>query len=88
VCIHLFTNTSHGVWVRVHAARITDEQRPYLLSGTAFPGRLFGKTIADSLMFIISLRRYSVRPPLWSSGHSSWLQNPSSGFDSRRYQIF
>jgi hypothetical protein len=26
--------------------------------------------------------------PLWSSGQSSWLQIQSSGFDSRRYQIF
>jgi hypothetical protein len=28
------------------------------------------------------------RPPLWSSGQSSWLQFQRSGFDSRRYQIF
>jgi hypothetical protein len=28
------------------------------------------------------------RAPLWSSGHSSWLQIQRSGFDSRRYQIF
>jgi hypothetical protein len=28
------------------------------------------------------------RPPLWSSGNSSWLQIQKSGFDSRRYQIF
>jgi hypothetical protein len=27
-------------------------------------------------------------PPLWSSGHSSWLHIQRSGFDSRRYQIF
>jgi hypothetical protein len=26
------------------------------------------------------------RPPLWSSGHSSWLQIQRSGFDSRNYQ--
>jgi hypothetical protein len=26
--------------------------------------------------------------PLWSSGHSSWLQIQRSGLDSRRYQIF
>jgi hypothetical protein len=25
------------------------------------------------------------RPPLWSSGQSSWLEIQSSGFDSRRY---
>jgi hypothetical protein len=28
------------------------------------------------------------RPPLWSSGQSSWLQIQRFGFDSRRYQIF
>jgi hypothetical protein len=28
------------------------------------------------------------RPPLWSSGQSSWLQIQRSEFDSRRYQIF
>jgi hypothetical protein len=28
------------------------------------------------------------RPPLWSSGQSSWLQMQRSGFVSRRYQIF
>jgi hypothetical protein len=28
------------------------------------------------------------RPPLWSSGQSSWLQVQGYGFDSRRYQIF
>jgi hypothetical protein len=27
------------------------------------------------------------RPPLWSSGRSSWLQIHRSGFDSRSYQI-
>jgi hypothetical protein len=26
------------------------------------------------------------RPPLWSSGQSSWLQTRRSGFDSRHYQ--
>jgi hypothetical protein len=28
------------------------------------------------------------RPPLWSSDQSSWLQIQTSGFNSRRYQIF
>jgi hypothetical protein len=28
------------------------------------------------------------RPPLWSSGQSSWIQIQRSGFDSRSYQIF
>jgi hypothetical protein len=31
---------------------------------------------------------FFVRPPLWSSGQSSWLQIQRSGLDSRRYQIF
>jgi hypothetical protein len=30
----------------------------------------------------------SLRPPLWSSGQSSWLQIERPGFDSRPYQIF
>jgi hypothetical protein len=28
----------------------------------------------------------SLRPPLWSSGQSSWLQIRRPGFDSRHYQ--
>jgi hypothetical protein len=32
--------------------------------------------------------QYEGRPPLWSSGQSSWLQIQTSGFDSRRYHIF
>jgi hypothetical protein len=30
----------------------------------------------------------SVRPPLWSSGQSSWLQIQRSGVDSQPYHIF
>jgi hypothetical protein len=37
-------------------------------------------------LFRIALEHY--RPPLWSSGQSSWLQIQRSGFDSRLYQIF
>jgi hypothetical protein len=29
---------------------------------------------------------HSFRPPLWSSGQSSWLQIRRPGFDSRHYQ--
>jgi hypothetical protein len=36
---------------------------------------------------IICSRRRQ-RPPLWSSGQSSWLQIQRSRFDSRRYHIF
>jgi hypothetical protein len=35
---------------------------------------------AVNIIFIIS------RPPLWSSGQSSWLQIRRPGFDSRHYQ--
>jgi hypothetical protein len=28
----------------------------------------------------------TIGPPLWSSGHSSWLQIRRPGFDSRHYQ--
>jgi hypothetical protein len=31
---------------------------------------------------------FSFRPPLWSSGQSSWLQIQRSGSNSRCYQIF
>jgi hypothetical protein len=30
--------------------------------------------------------RWQHRPPLWSSGQSSWLQIRRPGFDSRHYQ--
>jgi hypothetical protein len=33
-------------------------------------------------------RMERIRPPLWSSGQSSWLQIRRPGFDSRHYQIF
>jgi hypothetical protein len=32
--------------------------------------------------------RLGFRPPLWSSGQSSWLQIQRSGFDYRPYQSF
>jgi hypothetical protein len=37
---------------------------------------------------IFSRDKERVRPPLWSSGQSSWLQIQRSRFDSRHYQIF
>jgi hypothetical protein len=39
-------------------------------------------------MYIIIGVYDTVWPPQWSSGQSSWLQIQSSGFDSRRYQVF
>jgi hypothetical protein len=35
----------------------------------------------------VCLLLHNIRPPLWSSSQSSWLQIQRSGFDSRRYQI-
>jgi hypothetical protein len=37
---------------------------------------------------IISVIIINIRPLLWSTGQSSWLQAQRSGFDSQRYQIF
>jgi hypothetical protein len=34
----------------------------------------------------ISMSLLYIRPPLWSSGQSSWLQIQRPGFDSRHYQ--
>jgi hypothetical protein len=34
----------------------------------------------------LALMRCLVRPPLWSSGQSSWLQIRRPRFDSRHYQ--
>jgi hypothetical protein len=42
-------------------------------------------TLFPKIIFFVAL---NYRPPLWSSGRSSWLHIQSSGFDSRRYQIF
>jgi hypothetical protein len=45
------------------------------------------KESASLLLFPFSLL-HNDRPPLWSSGQSSWLQIQRSGFNSRRYQTF
>jgi hypothetical protein len=44
--------------------------------------------LMQRLSLRIYLRLAETRPPLWSSGESSWLQIKRSGFDSWRYQIF
>jgi hypothetical protein len=36
--------------------------------------------------FYFDLAIPSVRPPLWSSGQSSWLEIRRPGFDSQHYQ--
>jgi hypothetical protein len=48
----------------------------------AYDGK-FWQFYQIQLYFHYSLRQ---RPPLWSSGQSSWLQIRRSGFDSRHYQ--
>jgi hypothetical protein len=35
---------------------------------------------------VVSICSYSLWPPLWSNGQSSWLQIQRPGFDSRHYQ--
>jgi hypothetical protein len=37
---------------------------------------------------IIYIVQDATRPPLWSTGQSSWLQIQRPGLDSRRYQVF
>jgi hypothetical protein len=44
------------------------------------------KVLLFTVNIIMCLRKR--KPPLWSSGQSSWLQIQRSGLDSRRYQIF
>jgi hypothetical protein len=41
---------------------------------------------AINSMHLITESVHYLRPPLWSSGQSSWLQIRRSGFDSRHYQ--
>jgi hypothetical protein len=56
--------------------------RPYFQSFTiVLPLAVNQETYKRTYEFIL-------RPPLWSSGQSSWLQIQRYGFDSRRYQIF
>jgi hypothetical protein len=53
-----------------------------------------GDLLADSHNILNRWKKYFSqllnvhRPPLWSSGQSSWLQIRRPGFDSRHYQIF
>jgi hypothetical protein len=42
----------------------------------------------DTLLMNIVDVEQCLRPPLWSSGQSFWLQIQRSWFDSRRFQIF
>jgi hypothetical protein len=56
----------------------------------------YTKKIIQSFLFERSFMKYNghvfvlkvflVRPPLWSSGQSSWLQIRRPGFDSRHYK--
>jgi hypothetical protein len=67
-----------------------EESRPTLWSS----GQSSWLQIGDVLCFLWATNWIYLcyveesRPPMWSSGQSSWLQIQSSGFDSRRYQIF
>jgi hypothetical protein len=50
--------------------------------------RSFSQEISLFYGFQILLSYYPNRPPLWSSGQSSWLHIRRPGFDSRHYQIW
>jgi hypothetical protein len=45
-------------------------------------------TINKNANYIFVILQKQRRPPMWSSGQSSWLQIRRPGFDSRHYQIF
>jgi hypothetical protein len=52
-------------------------------------------SLKENLLYILnipilrsSLPKSNVRPPLWSSGQSSWLQIRRPGFDSRALPDF
>jgi hypothetical protein len=47
-----------------------------------------GDRLYGSISHSFHVASTNVRPPLWYSGQSSWLQIRRPGFDSRHYQIF
>jgi hypothetical protein len=61
------------------------EYRVWQLGEILLENRCYGIRILK-LGFLLSCGFY--RPPLWSSGQSSWLQIRRPGSDSRYYQIF
>jgi hypothetical protein len=54
----------------------------------ATPSNINGCTVnpSDSVSLQLTFVLNCFRPPLWSSGQSSWLQIQRPGFDSRHYQ--
>jgi hypothetical protein len=62
----------------------------FLNKGSTVVFRYLFSSAVLKFPFICVLRSfhvfYSYRPPLWSSGQSSWLQIRRPGFDSRHYQ--
>jgi hypothetical protein len=76
-----------------HCARIEDERHfygvcVYYTSCTATVSSTSNSPQAIPSTIFSTYCQLQGRAPLWSSGHSSWLQIQRSGFDSRRYQIF
>jgi hypothetical protein len=81
-----------NIWSRYHPSTVlwslSDEILwPHSVESSSYfvaLNRLRTKITLPLLHFIL----YYNRPPLWSSGQSSWLQIQWPGFDSLRYQIF
>jgi hypothetical protein len=74
------TNATSVVWIYFFLPKCTSHESMAVVMGTVHhPPSL----VAD---IIVSLAYW--RPPLWSSGQSSWLQVQRSGFDSRHYHMF
>jgi hypothetical protein len=72
-CTNKYLNTSIGVWMCCWAS-VTAE----------VPG--FTGANSQDAPWSLGLGIEVERPPLWSSGQSSWLQIRRPGFDSRHYQ--
>jgi hypothetical protein len=70
------------VWTRLRSGHFS----PYRKSNYGGTRRHLKGYVKFKTKYYLAIN--TERPPLWSSGQSSWLQIQSSGFDSRRYEIF
>jgi hypothetical protein len=66
------------------------ENNPHVFSRTAvtFGGKFYMRGYWHVEGDRKSVSVVNSRPPLWSSGQSSWLQIRKPGFDSQHYQSF
>jgi hypothetical protein len=76
--------------VKECAAQLSSEPHAADCSSVPLPGSpCLSLPLPSQLWhFIIIQLHREFSPPLWSGGHSSWLQIQRSGFDSRHHTIF